>query len=83
MSSYQAPAGHRVGHVHLKVPDRARAEAFCRDVLGLPVTQRHGSQAVFLSAGGYHHHVALNTWMSKGGRPPARGDTGLFHAALL
>lgn len=83
MSSYQAPAGMTVGHVHLKVSDLARSEAFYRDALGLAVTQRYGSQAVFLSAGGYHHHVGLNTWMSKGGRPPAPGATGLFHAAFL
>lgn len=83
MSRYQAPVGLALGHVHLKVSDLARAEAFYRDVLGLTVTQRYGSQAVFLSAGGYHHHVGLNTWMSKGGRPPAPGATGLFHAAFL
>lgn len=83
MPSYQAPAGLKVGHVHLKVADLDRAEAFYRDVLGLAVTQRYGSQAVFLSAGGYHHHVGLNTWMSRGGRPPAASATGLFHAAFL
>lgn len=83
MPAYQAPFGMRIGHVHLKVSDLALAEAFYRDVLGLTVTQRYGSQAVFLSAGGYHHHVGLNTWMSKGGHPPAPGATGLFHAAFL
>lgn len=83
MANYQAPEGLGIGHVHLKVSDLARAEAFYRDVLGLAVTQRYGSQAVFLSAGGYHHHVGLNTWMSRGGRPPAEGSTGLYHAAFL
>lgn len=83
MGSYQAPAGLGVGHVHLKVSDLERSETFYRDVLGLSVTQRYGSQAVFLSAGGYHHHIGLNTWMSRGGRQPAAGTTGLFHVALL
>lgn len=83
MSTYRAPAGLAVGHVHLKASDLARSEAFYRDVLGLEVTQRYGSQAVFLSAGGYHHHIGLNTWMSRGGRPPAAGCSGLFHVALL
>jgi catechol 2,3-dioxygenase len=75
--------GVRIGHVHLKVADIDRALSFYRDVLGFEVTQRYGADAVFLSAGGYHHHVGLNTWNSKGGRPPARGATGLFHAAIL
>jgi catechol 2,3-dioxygenase len=73
----------RIGHVHLKVADLERALAFYRDVLGFQVTQRMGSQAAFLSAGGYHHHIGLNTWESKGGRPPAPGTTGLFHVAIL
>lgn len=72
-----------IGHVHLKVADLDRAIAFYRDALGFEVTQRYGSEAAFLSAGGYHHHIGLNTWMSKGGTPPARGTTGLFHAAIL
>lgn len=72
----------RVGHVHLKVADLDRALHFWRDVLGLQETQRM-HQAVFLSAGGYHHHIALNTWESAGGRPPAPGSTGLYHVALL
>lgn len=83
MEAYQAPAGLSVGHIHLKVSDLARSEAFYRDVLGLTVTQRYGTQAVFLSAGGYHHHVGLNTWMSRGGKPPAAGTSGLFHVAFL
>ncbi len=73
----------RIGHIHLKVADIDRALAFYRGVLGFEVTQRHGTDAVFLSAGGYHHHIGLNTWDSKGGRPPARGTTGLFHLAIL
>jgi catechol 2,3-dioxygenase len=73
----------RIGHVHLKVADLERGLAFYRDVLGFEVTQRYGRQAVFLSAGGYHHHIALNTWESAGGSPPPRGATGLFHLAIL
>ncbi|WP_044892435.1 VOC family protein [Opitutus terrae] len=72
-----------IGHVHLKVADLNRSLAFYRDVLGFEVTQRFGAQAVFLSAGGYHHHIGLNTWESAGGRPPARGTTGLYHFAIL
>ena len=83
MNHHQAPQGLTVGHVHLKVSDLARAEAFYRDVLGLSVTQRYGSQAVFLSAGGYHHHVGLNTWQSLGGNPPSPRATGLYHVAFL
>ncbi|HEX2840732.1 VOC family protein [Hyphomicrobium sp.] len=75
--------GTRIGHVHLKVADIDRALAFYRDVLGFEITQRYGAQAAFLSAGGYHHHIALNTWESKGGSPPARGTTGLYHVAIL
>ncbi|MHB1414343.1 MAG: VOC family protein [Chloroflexota bacterium] len=73
----------RIGHVHLKVADLERAERFYREALGFTVTERYGSQAVFLSAGGYHHHVALNTWESAGGSPPPRGSTGLYHFAIL
>lgn len=73
----------RIGHVHLKVADLERALGFYRDVLGFAVTQRMGPQAAFLSAGGYHHHIGLNTWESAGGRPPAPGTTGLFHLAIL
>jgi catechol 2,3-dioxygenase len=73
----------RIGHVHLKVADLERSLAFYRDVLGFEETQRYGNSAVFLSAGGYHHHLALNTWESLGGRPPAPGTTGLYHVALL
>ena len=72
----------RIGHTHLKVADLERALAFWRDVLGFEVTQRMGRQAAFLSAGGYHHHIGLNTWESAGGPPPP-GTTGLDHVAIL
>ena len=72
-----------IGHVHLKVADLERALGFYRDVLGFEVTQRFGRSAVFLSAGGYHHHIALNTWESAGGVPPPPGATGLYHLAIL
>ena len=71
-----------IGHVHLKVSDLDRAVAFYRDVLGFDVTARLGGQAAFLSAGGYHHHIGLNTWESRGGSRPPRGTTGLYHAAI-
>jgi catechol 2,3-dioxygenase len=77
------PAETRIGHVHLKVSDLERAVAFYRDVLGFEVMARYGSQAAFLSAGGYHHHIGLNTWESAGGGPPPRGTTGLYHFAVL
>lgn len=73
----------RVGHVHLKVADLERAIGFYRDVLGFELMQRMGDQAAFLSAGGYHHHIALNTWESLGGLPPPLGTTGLYHHAIL
>jgi catechol 2,3-dioxygenase len=80
------PAVHpetRIGHVHLKVSDLERAIAFYRDALGFELTQRYGHQAAFLSAGGYHHHIGLNTWESRGGSPPPPGTTGLYHVAVL
>src|SRR5207244_6811477 len=73
----------RIGHVHLKVADLERALRFYSGVLGFELTQRYGEGAVFLSAGGYHHHIALNTWESLGGPPPPRGTTGLYHLAIL
>ncbi len=76
-------AGVRIGHVHLKVADLERALKFYHDVLGFELTQRFGRQAAFLSAGGYHHHLGLNTWESAGGSPPPPGTTGLYHAAIL
>jgi catechol 2,3-dioxygenase len=71
-----------IGHVHLKVSDIERALGFYRDVLGFEVQQRMGDQAAFISAGGYHHHIGLNTWESRGGSPPPRGTTGLYHVAI-
>jgi catechol 2,3-dioxygenase len=71
-----------IGHVHLKVADLERAIAFYSGVLGFEVTQRMGRQAAFLSAGGYHHHIGLNTWESEGGSPPPPGATGLYHVAI-
>jgi catechol 2,3-dioxygenase len=71
-----------IGHVHLKVADIDRALAFYRDVLGFEVTQRYGESAAFISAGGYHHHLGLNTWESRGGSPPPPGTTGLYHLAI-
>jgi catechol 2,3-dioxygenase len=75
--------GVRIGHVHLKVSDLGRALAFYCGVLGFQLTQRYGDQAAFVSAGGYHHHIGLNTWESRGGSPPAPATTGLYHAAIL
>ena len=75
--------GGRIGHVHLKVADIDRALAFYCGVLGFQLTQRRGSQVAFISAGGYHHHIGLNTWESRGGPPPAPGTTGLYHLAVL
>jgi catechol 2,3-dioxygenase len=74
--------GVNIGHVHLKVSDLDRAVDFYRDVLGFEEMTRMGDQAAFLSAGGYHHHIGLNTWESKGGSPPPPGSTGLFHVAI-
>lgn len=71
-----------IGHVHLKVADLDRALGFYRDTLGFEVTQRLGNSAAFLSAGGYHHHIGLNTWESQGGTPPPPGATGLYHVAI-
>jgi catechol 2,3-dioxygenase len=76
-------SGVRIGHVHLKVSDLERALGFYCGVLGFSLMQRFGAQAAFISAGGYHHHIGLNTWESRGGSPPARGATGLYHAAIL
>ncbi|HUF86796.1 MAG TPA: VOC family protein [Thermohalobaculum sp.] len=85
LSNAPCPAdpGVRVGHVHLKVADLERAIAFYAGVLGFDVMQKFGSGAAFLSAGGYHHHVGLNVWESKGGTPPPPGHTGLYHTAFL
>jgi|SRR5687767_1500641 catechol 2,3-dioxygenase len=77
------PSGTRIGHVHLKVADLDRALKFYCDVLGFELMQRYGTQAAFVSAGGYHHHIGLNTWESEGGKPPPAGTTGLYHLAVL
>ncbi|MGB7268103.1 MAG: VOC family protein [Albidovulum sp.] len=81
--AYLAPDQTSIGHVHLKVADLDRAIAFYRDILGLRVMQRYGQEAAFLSAGGYHHHIGLNTWESRGGAAPAAGTTGLYHTAFV
>ncbi len=80
------PAIHpetQIGHIHLKVSDLERSIAFYRDAFGFELMARYGSAAAFLSAGGYHHHLGLNTWESLGGRPPSAGSTGLYHFAIL
>ena len=82
-NSYQVPAGTFIGHVHLKVSDLKRALDFYCGVLGFEMQQLYGADAAFISAGGYHHHIGLNTWESKGGCPPPPGTTGLFHTAIL
>lgn len=81
--NYKAPAATSIGHVHLKVADLERALKFYRDLLGFEVTQRYGTNAVFLSAGGYHHHIGLNTWYSKDAQPAPVYAAGLFHVAIL
>jgi catechol 2,3-dioxygenase len=80
---YTIPPQTRIGHVHLKVADLDRALSFYRDLLGFEVTTMYGSQAAFLSAGGYHHHIGLNTWYSKGASPAPVRSAGLFHTAIL
>ena len=75
--------GARIGHVHLKVANIDRALAFYHGVLGFRIVIRHGDEVAFIAAGGYHHHIGLNTWESKGGLPPPPGTTGLFHTAIL
>ena len=82
LPSYTLPAETDIGHVHLKVADLERALAFYLGVLGFELTSRFGSQAAFVSAGGYHHHIGLNTWESRGGTPPPPGRTGLYHVAI-
>jgi catechol 2,3-dioxygenase len=82
MSSGSIPAQARIGHVHLRVADLDRAIRFYRDLMGFDLLMRFGDEAAFLSAGGYHHHIGLNTWQSKGGGPPAPGTTGLYHFAI-
>ncbi|MBG1232783.1 VOC family protein [Aestuariivirga litoralis] len=81
--SYVVPAGTHIGHVHLKVADIDRALGFYCGLLGFELQVMYGTDAAFISAGGYHHHIGLNTWESKGGSPPPPGTTGLFHTAIL
>jgi len=83
LSSPPIDPGVRIGHVHLKVAELQRALDFYCGVLGFALMQRYGSQAAFVSAGGYHHHIGLNTWESAGGQPPPPGTTGLYHVAIL
>lgn len=82
-SVYSTPAETRIGHIHLKVSDIDRALAFYRDLLGFELTTMYGENAAFLSAGGYHHHIGLNTWHSKDGSPAPKSSPGLYHTAIL
>ena len=81
--AYEVPAQTRIGHVHLQVTDIDKALGFYRDILGFRVMQRFGNQAAFISAGGYHHHIGLNTWNSLGGPPARKQGAGLYHTAIL
>jgi catechol 2,3-dioxygenase len=81
--SYALPSNTRIGHVHLKVADIERSLSFYRDLLGFEETQRYGNSAAFISAGGYHHHIGLNTWHSKNAPPAPKNSTGLYHTAIL
>ena len=81
--AYKIPAQTRIGHVHLKVSSIEKSLAFYRDLLGFELTTMYGKDAAFISAGGYHHHIGLNTWQSKNGNPPPTNSTGLFHTAIL
>ncbi|MCC2590267.1 VOC family protein [Chryseobacterium sp. MFBS3-17] len=83
MENYKIPTETRIGHVHLKVSDLERSIAFYRDLLGFEITTMYGDQAAFLSAGGYHHHIGLNTWHSKGSGPAPRSGVGLYHTAIV
>lgn len=82
-TSYKIPAGTSIGHVHLKVSDLERSLDFYCGLLGFELMTTYGKDAAFISAGGYHHHIGLNTWMSKDGNPPPKNTTGLFHTAIL
>ncbi|HEX4373816.1 MAG TPA: VOC family protein [Puia sp.] len=81
--SYKIPSQTRIGHAHLKVADLERSLSFYRDLLGFEETQRYGNDAVFISAGGYHHHIGLNTWYSKNAPSAPKNSAGLFHTAIL
>lgn len=80
---YKAPEQTRIGHIHLKVADLDRSLQFYRDLLGFELITMYGNQAAFISAGGYHHHIGLNTWHSKGAQPATRNSVGLYHTAIL
>ncbi len=82
-NNYTIPANIRIGHIHLKVSDLDKALSFYRDLLGFEVMQYYGNSAVFVSAGGYHHHIGLNTWHSKNGNPAPANSPGLYHTAIL
>lgn len=82
-SLYQIPTATRIGHVHLKVTDLQRALDFYCGVLGFDLVMKYGKDAAFISAGGYHHHIGLNTWQSKGGKPAPKNTAGLYHTAIL
>ncbi len=82
-TEYTAPAKTRIGHVHLKVADLDRSLSFYRDLLGFELTTMYGDQAAFISAGGYHHHIGLNTWHSKNAPPASHNGVGLYHTAIL
>jgi len=82
-ATYEVPAQTRIGHIHLQVTDLDKALAFYCDILGFQVMQRFGNQAAFISAGGYHHHIGLNTWNSLGGPPARKQGAGLYHTAIL
>ena len=81
--SYTVPTQTRIGHVHLKVSDLGKALAFYQDLLGFELVMKYGTQAAFISAGGYHHHIGLNTWHSKNGKPAPETAPGLYHTAIL
>ena len=83
LMSYTVPPQTRIGHIHLKVSDLNKALAFYHDLLGFEIMQRYGSQAVFISAGGYHHHIGLNTWHSKNACPAPVNSCGLYHTAIV
>lgn len=83
MEAYKIPAETRIGHVHLKVADLERSLQFYCDLLGFELTTTYGTQAAFISAGGYHHHIGLNTWHSKGAPPSLQNAVGLYHTAIL
>ena len=82
-TNYSVPAATKIGHVHLKVADIKRSLAFYCDLLGFELITMYGTDAAFISAGGYHHHIGLNTWYTKNGQPPPSNSTGLFHTAIL